>query len=318
MAVEGRPITTGWDGPITSRGPIAYLPHILFFLLLSVFAVLTPPPRSLPPLIGQLVFLPLFALCVLVASATFLTLVVTAFVSRHQFWSRFKTALPFAAPALAAVGILFSYVGARLYLGYLTPPSQSFADTVAHCLYFLLYCTAAMTARFLFLYLRPRLKTLFSGTSLMSHPQPPNETKLHPSSAAEIEARKRLRQSPVVRVLFWIIAVIVTVLWSVIGFLIWIPLLTRMTMLFTAAILTTMLTGRDPTDAERKLEFAIMFYARGFYLLRETFSGTTHHGQFDLPQPQHVGRLIIEIIFCLVFWGGIFLGWAAFTGRLIR
>ncbi len=125
--------------------------------------------------------------------------------------------------------------------------------------------------------------------------------------------RDAFAASRVIRLLTGVITAIVLVLWTVLGFLLWIPLLTRMIVVFTSAVISAMFTGRDPSDARNHLEVAITFYSRGFHLIRNSMSGETQKsGPFVVPHPGHMVRLLKEVAFCLLFWLGVVAFWKFF------
>jgi hypothetical protein len=60
--------------------------------------------------------------------------------------------------------------------------------------------------------------------------------------------------------------VIVIVAWAIVGFIFWIPMLSRMIAIFTTSVLYFNLIGRDSTHIASGLEQAIIFYPNGFRL----------------------------------------------------
>lgn len=133
------------------------------------------------------------------------------------------------------------------------------------------------------------------------------------------ETHKRLEGSRFVKVLTAVINFIVLLIWTVLSFLLWIPLLTRMIVVFTTAIISSMFTGRDPTDAKRHLEFATLFYSRGFALIRDSMHGQLEKsGPFVIPRAKHMHRVAWELVFSVTFWAGIFLVWYGIITGTIR
>src|SRR6266851_8504421 len=96
-----------------------------------------------------------------------------------------------------------------------------------------------------------------------------------------------------------LVSVFVIVIWVVLGFLLWVPLLTRMIFVFTAAVVASMYTGRDPTHARHALEAAMSFYSRGFVLIFDSMTGNLRkHGQtFAIPESGHMVRMLWELVF---------------------
>jgi hypothetical protein len=103
-------------------------------------------------------------------------------------------------------------------------------------------------------------------------------------------------------------------LWAVIGFLLWVPLMGRMIAIFFSAIISTMFTGRDPTQARMALDYAVTFYSRGFELIDASMSGTLrNNGPFLIPEGEHLWRVLRELLFAILFWLGIIFFWKALT-----
>jgi len=71
----------------------------------------------------------------------------------------------------------------------------------------------------------------------------------------------------VVRVVHFLVHLIVLAVWAVIGFVLWIPFLTRMILIFTGAVIVTIYKNSNPTRAQRALEAAIRFYIHGFEII---------------------------------------------------
>ena len=107
----------------------------------------------------------------------------------------------------------------------------------------------------------------------------------------------------------WIVRIVcgfVIAIWAVLGFLLWVPLLTRMIFVFTATVVTSMYTGHDPTHARHALEAAMSFYSRGFALIFDSMQGDLQkHGPFIIPESAHMARMLWELIFSVLFWLGI-------------
>lgn len=103
-----------------------------------------------------------------------------------------------------------------------------------------------------------------------------------------------------------VVSVFVIAIWVVLGFLLWIPLLTRMIFVFVAAVISSMYTGHDPTHARHALEAAMSFYSRGFVLILDSMKGNLQkHGPFAIPETTHLSRMLWELAFSVFFWLGI-------------
>jgi len=98
------------------------------------------------------------------------------------------------------------------------------------------------------------------------------------------------------------------VLWTVMGFLVWVPLLLRAIILMAGAVLYSTLLRRDTRRAEARLAHAMGFFPRGYTLLLKAVNGDAVQDHDDEEGPGFFQRLkatthfIAEIIVALAFW----------------
>ncbi len=94
-------------------------------------------------------------------------------------------------------------------------------------------------------------------------------------------------------------------IWTVLGFLCWVPLLVRMTASFSVAILYCTLTNADSSYLRDPLDGAITFYSRGFSMIITILSPNRE----DLPIGSRFEfqgeRVLLEIAWAVVFWASI-------------
>lgn len=95
----------------------------------------------------------------------------------------------------------------------------------------------------------------------------------------------------------------VTLVWAIVGFLLWVPLLARSTLLMCAAIPLEACTNKKGyTDqAERALASTIEIYPKGFRIItRSIFNKVPGCGHWELESD---GRLMAkEIFISFMFW----------------
>jgi hypothetical protein len=108
-----------------------------------------------------------------------------------------------------------------------------------------------------------------------------------------------------------IVTVIVLGIWLVVGFLLWIPLLTRMMLIFIAAIIASLYSNKDPTNAQLGLEKAIRFYAEGVETILSTMRGGARGKPF-VQDNVNIGRALKELVIAAGFWIFLILGWSVF------
>jgi hypothetical protein len=105
-----------------------------------------------------------------------------------------------------------------------------------------------------------------------------------------------------------VVLLIVLVMWTVFGFLLWIPFLTRMMLVFMAAVVTSIYTNKDPSFAKQGLESGITFYSRGFQTIFSSMGNSVDRQQF-VREDINVRRVLLEVVFAIIFWMGITSGW---------
>src|SRR5439155_15975451 len=85
-----------------------------------------------------------------------------------------------------------------------------------------------------------------------------------PFSAMVQRLERERRRGIIETVLYAVVYVFVGLLWAVIGFVIWVPFLTRMILIFTAAVVKSVYSESNMHNAERGLDAAVTLYIRGF------------------------------------------------------
>lgn len=80
----------------------------------------------------------------------------------------------------------------------------------------------------------------------------------------------------ILRPLVFVIGGFVLLVWSLLGFYLWIPMLIRTCAAFSLAIVGAVVSGHDMSRAERALSAAIGFYTRGFSVIYQSVSRVWH------------------------------------------
>jgi hypothetical protein len=111
------------------------------------------------------------------------------------------------------------------------------------------------------------------------------------------------------RTLQWVGLGISLLMWGVIGFLLWIPLLVRATFSFSVSLVHATLTTQTADRAGMVLKDAINFYRRGFMVAIDAVHGTAKANPDDLPMERGVsfGSAINELVWALVSWYSLLL-----------
>lgn len=101
---------------------------------------------------------------------------------------------------------------------------------------------------------------------------------------------------------------IALVVWTVVGFILWIPLLLREILAFVGALTFVTLTNGDPAPAGRRLRRATSFYRRGFETATRCVLADPGDGSDDaagatpVPKPVQTRPVLLEIAWALVVW----------------
>jgi hypothetical protein len=112
----------------------------------------------------------------------------------------------------------------------------------------------------------------------------------------------------VYKIAFWWTMMI----WTIIGFLCWIPLLTRMTAVFSTRIIISAISQSedDGNHLRSNFEDAIGFYLRGFNYIYRVFNDRDRNRRTTTGtmrrDPIKWGRVCIELSYTVIFWGGLF------------
>jgi hypothetical protein len=101
---------------------------------------------------------------------------------------------------------------------------------------------------------------------------------------------------------------VVWLLWAVIGFICWVPLLVRATASVAAGILYCTITESDPTPLKNSFETAVTFYPRGFEMINRVLA--SNYRGAPIKSSSTVGekwwRVTLEILWTVIFWGASF------------
>lgn len=126
--------------------------------------------------------------------------------------------------------------------------------------------------------------------------------------------------SLLVEAVFLFILVVTVGGWAIVGFLVWVPLLIRTTMLLSATVLYSTLFGDQDrvVNAEQNLYFAVRFYLRGFEhfvnFYRRRHEATPKAGL--LPSKIHWKEMVVQCVWVAVAWSLVYFGVHALLSRL--
>ena len=100
--------------------------------------------------------------------------------------------------------------------------------------------------------------------------------------------------------------------WGVVGFIFWLPLLSRTVAMYSFAMVSVSVSGGSLQPAQTALDYAIQFYIRGFTRLRATFLNPGSPSTLAATMTpilgtgqQRIKVLIRESLAVLIFWSPI-------------
>ena len=114
--------------------------------------------------------------------------------------------------------------------------------------------------------------------------------------------------APSGRLLTWSVLTICLGLWTVVGFLLWAPLLLSAMVRFSLALGRSMLSGAEPVEAGELLRNTASFYRRGFTVAIDAVFGATDgedrkEKKGESRRTARVSRhVFFEILWAFVFW----------------
>ena len=124
---------------------------------------------------------------------------------------------------------------------------------------------------------------------------------------------KKFKNSPVEFTIKLLVSLLVMVIWSVIGFLLWIPLLFRITVLYCSVVASSMFVETPIAKAEQALNYASVFYIRGF---KKNLNLIQYSEEINTKEELSIGFGELCTVSINIFWSMFF--WAFFISDDIR
>lgn len=111
-----------------------------------------------------------------------------------------------------------------------------------------------------------------------------------------------------IRLITSIIHIITLLIWSVIGLIIYVPLVARLTAVFCGMVIIASFQKIDLSVHQRRLEYAIKFYSRGFCLILSSFNQSNNlNTELDgnpVDMFEFMQKVWVDIIWAIIFWFG--------------
>jgi hypothetical protein len=101
-----------------------------------------------------------------------------------------------------------------------------------------------------------------------------------------------------IKAVMFLVLLVTLAIWAVVGFIFWIPLLTRATTIFALLLLPAALTHQDLSGIRHGLEAACGFYFRGF----RSAVAAIYEPSESVPVQIHFWRVLIEMFWAAAFW----------------
>lgn len=105
-----------------------------------------------------------------------------------------------------------------------------------------------------------------------------------------------------------VVLLLTLVIWAIVAFILWIPLLTRSIAVFSGGIILSVLSRTDPEMYAKQLRLAMSFYADGFRFIIDSILSESRGDidRYDAEPPlSGIVRLIGELIWAVIFWVGV-------------
>ena len=96
-----------------------------------------------------------------------------------------------------------------------------------------------------------------------------------------------------------LIGILACLIWAVVGFVFWIPLLARAIAIYIAAVTGHAIASQKTKGLAKILPDAITFYARGFRRIRDSFDDDDTN---DPREPLQLNRIAFEVFWSFSFW----------------
>jgi len=119
------------------------------------------------------------------------------------------------------------------------------------------------------------------------------------------------------------VLIIVVCLWTIIGFIFWVPFLSRMIAIFSSGILINNLTDQSSEQNNQlyqQLDKGVRFYIDGYKMIFEGFQTSKHKSiskshvkpSISISKLLPIKKVIFEVFVTIVFWSSIFGFWVVF------
>jgi hypothetical protein len=92
------------------------------------------------------------------------------------------------------------------------------------------------------------------------------------------------------------------VIWAIVGFLFWIPMLVYSIVQFSAMIVYATITDADPNSLATRLERAVRFYLEGFRNVIKAIYRRKTDGPATTDVRVEITKIIVHVIGTVLFW----------------
>ena len=116
--------------------------------------------------------------------------------------------------------------------------------------------------------------------------------------------------SKVVRIILMISMVISLIVWAVVGFIIYVPMLLRMTAYFSTMVVVSIFHAIDIAKVQQRLEYTVHIYPDKFKMIIDSFKTSRSNIPFlDRIEPinweQFIKRAWLDVVWGVIFWLGL-------------
>jgi len=126
----------------------------------------------------------------------------------------------------------------------------------------------------------------------------------YPDRSWESAALEEEETSLLVSAIYIAVGAVLLFSWTIIGFVFWIPMLVRTTILFMVVVLHDSLTGSGEVigQGQRGLDVAVTFYVNGFIRITEALRRRRVVGKSEQHHPTGWGRMALELLWSIAVW----------------
>jgi hypothetical protein len=113
--------------------------------------------------------------------------------------------------------------------------------------------------------------------------------------------------SMLVRAILMLSMIVSLLVWTIVGFIIYVPMVLRMTAYFCSMVIISIFHQIDIAKVQQRLEYTIHLYPDRFKIIIESFKKSHSYIPFlesteSIEWKKLIKKAVIDVIWCLIFW----------------